>query len=72
MALRSRIRLVEAVEEFYSQQLKVGAVSIMTENKSEPAKVKGAVKIIPELNCRGAEREREFCLLGDVFLKLSN
>lgn len=46
--------LVEAVGELYSQRLKVGAVSVMTENKSEPegkkAEVKGAVRIIPQLN----------------------
>lgn len=41
---------------------KVGVVSVMTENKSDPegekAEVKGVGKIIPEINCRRAEWER--------------
>lgn len=53
---------MEAVEGLYSERLKVGAVSVMTENKSEAeakkAEVKGAVEIIPELSCRGTERGR--------------
>ena len=56
------MNLMQAVGELHSQMLKVGVVSVMKENKSEPegkkAEVKGAVKIIQELNCRGKERER--------------
>lgn len=59
------MNLMRAVGELHSQMLKVGVVSVRTENKSEPegkkAEVKGAVQIIQELNCRGKERESFAC-----------